>query len=631
MKGVIFTLDAIVAFGIIIAVIGGLILFRSDISSPFIAAQQLHSISEDILTVLSDSDIKDVVSQNLLNQYLANGVLNQSDLNKKTIDILGALWSAGKKEEAKNITRDVLNNFIPNSIGYQLLINGDDIYNSSDTTRPKYENASVGISSSRVVSGYEKYKPTSGYVARALARRANKNNTLIVMGDVVSSSVCNKDQGNKCAGSNQNDVYVYYNIDVPDDATILDAYWFIESASVDNNFKAWINGQYVPGSAGSGNALVTGFKNMLHTGHNLGMIDFWYQAGSFSGGDDGATHIVVTYNTSKLSTLENYERQYFQSVNSNCSVEYKKPIFVPGSISEMAVRLNVVNGTKVKNVTLSFMWNGVVYPISIKNVTNGIVEWNNTEIKNVLDSKGISYTILKGRFFWFIADIDVYHKVEDKGYGRMIDGNDSYVSVNYTIPEEIYNFIDITKTLSNFTYADLDTYFPLSDFYRYVRWNFNLTHKIPLLVKWQFAWGYSPNADPNPKQLARANKIVLYNHDPNNPSSNPLIIAFARFGYDTDPQGVLISSDNIFELNFTQGYSVNPVNSLGGSTFFIPASVGYGNLFANVTDARNDAIQRLQNLLGTDISVIEMVVDSIEVSGVPYMWGPVAVKLLAWV
>ncbi len=449
------------------------------------------------------------------------------------------------------------------------------------------------------------------------------------MGDVVSSSVCKKEQENKCAGSNQNHVNVTYVIDIPEDATILDAYWFIESASVDNNFKAYLNGEYVPGSAGSGNQLVEDFEDMLNSGLNIGIVDFWYQAGSFSGGDDGATHIVVIYNTSTLSTLEQFEKQYFQTVFSNCSIEYKKPVFVPGNISNLSVRLNITNETQVDNLTLMFMWKGIKYLISNKTPVDGVAEWNDTEIRNVLDTNGISYDDLRSRYFWFIAHIDNYTRVEDFGYGRILNGNDSYVSVNYSRLGIIYNYIDLTRELKNYTYADLDTQFSLSDFYRYVRWDFNLTYKIPLFARWQFAWGYWSGWDP--QQLARANDIVLYNHDPANASSDPLIIAFARFGYENNPLGVLINSNNKFELNFTDGYSVNPVDSLGHTTFLVPASVGYGDVFENETDADNDAIQRLEDVLGDDISAMEMLVDSIRVSGVPYMWGPVSARVRTWV
>lgn len=635
MKGLVFTIDALIALSIIISVISGLIFFRTKIASPYLASQQLHFISEDVLTVLSNSKLKDAVdNKTLLEEYVSRGILNQKNLDEKTIDIIGSLWSAGNISEAANITKDVLNNFIPSNIGYEFLIDDDSIYNSSDTSRPSYDNSTIEISSGRVVSGYEKYKPTEGYVARAIARRISKNNTLIVMGDVVTSSVCrdtNQD-GTKCTGNNNNEVNISYIVDIPEDATILDAYWYIEAVSTDNQIKAYINGKFIGGSpASGGKATLDRAKVMpeLHPGHNIGIAVFSFQRGSLVGGDNGASHFVVTYNTSNLSTLEDFSKQRFQTIYSNCSFEYKKPVFVPGDISNISVRLNITNNTQVNNLTMMFMWNGVRYLMGNKTPSSGIAEWSDAEIKNILNSNGIYYNMLKSKFFWFIVYVDTYHFVEPLGYGRVINGNDSYVSINYSRPGQVYNYIDLTRTLSNYTYEDLDTYFTLSDFYRYIRWNFNLTHKIPLLARWQFAWGYQDGL--NPKQLARANNITLYNHDPNNATSDPFIKEFVRFGYSTEPLNILISSDNKFELNFTNGYSINPLGSLGESTFLVPASVGYGDVFPNETSATNDAIQRLQDILGDDISAMEMVVDSVRVAGVPYMWGPVSARIRTWV
>jgi hypothetical protein len=618
-RGIVFTLDSIIGLGLVVAIISSIVFFRSDITSPYLTAQQLHSISEDVLTILSESRLSDVVNQTLINNYLANGVLEQSDLEKRTIDVIGALWSGGRKEEAGNITRDILENFLPKNIGYELLINGDSIYNSSNTTRPEYNDATVEISSARIASGYEKYKPTKGYVARAIAKTIKKNNTLVVMGDVISSSV-RKPWG----GNNGNTVNISYLIDLPEDAEIIDAYWFIEAAWVDNKFKAYLNGVYIPGSDATGNKLLTDLEGYLHPGLNIGNVVYRYGAGGRTGGDDGATHLVVLYNTTTKSTLEEFDKFYFQTVISNCSIEYKKPIFILGDIYNMSVHINLTPNTQVSTAELKFMWKGQVIDISTKSVVDGVVEWSDNEIRSALNSNGITYDDLDGRFFWFILHVDEYHEREYIGYERRIVGEDSYVSVNYSRRGEIYNFIDITRTLTNYSYAEPD----IMGFYRYVRWDFNLTNKIPLMAKWQYAWLYYSGSDP--LQLVRANDIILYNHDPTNSSSDPLIVEFARFGYDTNPEGVLVSGENKLELNFSWGYAVNPDNSLGEATFLIPASVGYGDLFENESDAINDAIQRLESLLGEDISAVDITVESLSVAGVPYMWGPVDVRVRVW-
>ena len=645
-KGIVFTLDSIMAFAIMIAVVSFLIFFRTETSTPYLAAQQLHSMSEDVLTVFSESKLKEVVSQGLLSTYLSSGVLNETELEENTIDIIGSLWSAGKTEEAANITKNILDTFLPNNFGYRILIDNDNVYNSSDTTRSAYDDLTVSISSNRIASGYEKYKATEGYVARALAKSVEKSNTLIVMGDVIYSSIAKFDQGVKCAGKIENQtVNISYVVDVPLDANIIDAYWYIESSWVDDKFKVFLNGNFIFQSSSPDKFLDYSYlEPYLHPGRNIGLVEFrWGQpddnaGGGCEGGDDGATHFVVHYNTTQLTTLQAFDKQYFQTILSRMPIRYKKPIFVIGDLYNMSVRLNLTNETEVKNVTLKFIWNGRLYNISTKDTSNGIVEWYDDEIRNSLSSQGISYSQLSGRFFWFMADIDIYYRAmeyypdELLGYERVIDGEDSYISLNYSEPGEIYNYIDITRTLDNYFSADEVTDPPgLNGFYRYVRWDYNLTNKIPLLSKWQFAWLYAPLINPNPSQSARANDYILYDHDSSDPSSDPLIIEFVRFGYDTKPEDILIAGDNKFELNFSTGYAIKPSNSLGHTTFLIPASVSYGDIFENETDAIDDAIQRLEELLGEDVTTIDIIVDSVSVAGVPYMWGPVQIKLEMWV
>ncbi|NIO44691.1 MAG: hypothetical protein GTN36_04020 [Candidatus Aenigmarchaeota archaeon] len=627
MKAIVFTIDALIALGIIIGVISGLIFFRTKVASPLLASQQLHFISEDILTVLSNSKLRDVVdNQTLLNQYITDGILNQTDLDEKTIDVIGALWSSGNISEAANLTKDILDDFVPSNIGYEFLINNDPIYNSSDTVRPSYENSTIEISSGRIVSGYERGKSTEGYVARAIARKISKNNTLVVMGDIITSSV----------ESAQNKINVSYIADIPEDATILDTYWFIEATwGIINKFSCYMNGENIPGCEGAiGNTkLESGdYIHLLQPGHNIGHISYRKYASEPTAGDDGATHLVIVYNTSQLTTLVDFGRQYLQNTISEASIEYRKPIFTVGEIYNMSIHINLTNETEVKNVTAKFMWNGETYDINIKNVTNGTVDWNDTEIKNVLNSNGISYNMLTGRFFWFIFEIDPYHENEPISYERKIVGEDSYIALNYSQLIDIgaiYNYIDMTRVLEDYIAEDVDPNFGVSEFYRYIRWDFNLTSKIPLMARWQYPWGHWDGYDP--LQLARANDITVYNHDPSNASSDPFIKAFARFGYDTNPEGVMISGDNKFELNFSDGYSINPGDSFGDVTFLVPASVGYGETFENETDAIDDAVIRLEDILGDDISAMEMVVDAVRVSGVPYMWGPFSARVRTWV
>jgi hypothetical protein len=171
MKGIVLTLDAIIALLIMVSIISLLVFFRTETISPFFEAEQLHSLSEDALTVLSESTLREIVTnKTMLDEYNQSGILSTADYDKKAIDIIGALYSVNKPEYSaagNSITKDILNDFLPKNVGYQVLINLDNIYNSSDTNRTNYSDATAEISSARIASGYEKGKNVTGCVARA--------------------------------------------------------------------------------------------------------------------------------------------------------------------------------------------------------------------------------------------------------------------------------------------------------------------------------------------------------------------------------------------------------------------------------------------------------------------------------
>jgi hypothetical protein len=312
MRGIIFTLDAIVAFGIIVAIISGLIVFRTEIVSPYLSAQKLHLVSEDVLGILYNSNLGDVVNRTLLDKYIADGTLDSSDLSKKTMDVVGALWSNGsKKEQIANITKDILGNFLPNNTGYQILINGDDVYNSSDTSRPKYEDASIRISSGRIISGYGKYKPVSGYVARAWATKIKKATTKIIPINLEwgsytpNNGATNRYWYNGFALDNVSNNWsvIIKNFTLPDDANITSAY--MQMAFDTDYANITINGKRIfTGSALAGVIREFNVTTNITNGTNIVNISFRrnnLDLGHFHPG----CYIRVNYNTSDVESGSN--------------------------------------------------------------------------------------------------------------------------------------------------------------------------------------------------------------------------------------------------------------------------------------------------------------------------------------
>ncbi len=85
--------------------------------------------------------------------------------------------------------------------------------------------------------------------------------------------------------------------------------------------------------------------------------------------------------------------------------------------------------------------------------------------------------------------------------------------------------------------------------------------------------------------------------------------------------------------------ALGPDNTTGGSpddrviySLGVEGAVGYGDVFFTSEEARDDAIQRLENKLAAfGITPTESRVDSQSVSGVTSMWGPSKIEVRCWI
>ncbi len=592
MRGIFFSLDALIAIAIVIMTITAVKYISTSMPS-----ENMHDFSNDIMEVLSNTQMKDVTDPYVETLRLS-GLINDNDT---VLEQIGELWSEGYDDEAQNLTKIFIDNLTRYNVG--LWINDEEIYETGNSP------PSTLFTSSRIISGIQKGYPKNGFVARAWATNIEKNNTLIVKGDYITSSVKRPFWGN-----NQNKINITYDVYIPDDAIINDAYWFIEAAWTDSKFKAYINGVYVTGSDASGSKLLTNLGSYFHPGHNNATIIGRYGSGGDEAGDDGASHIVVNYTTNNPSTFQNNGYIYFSNVKSNCSIQYKKPIFINGDIYSIDVNISAV-GT---NAYLYVEYDGDKYLISEKALTDGHAYWNNSEIENAMNSNGITYQNISNFYFWFDVYIDDYSSRENLGAGRELK-NSSYIHINYKSYEDVYGMIDINHIVPIYQYADND----VGDFYRYLSWKFDLPNQtIPLYVDSQLAWLY--HVYTNPSQTVKANSITLYEHPPKN-----FIKEFARFGY-SNRSGEIEYGSNTYELIFGNGYSVNPFNSLTYYTFLIPSQVGYGNTFSTEEDAVDDAKKRLTDILGTFALAESIHTNSMGVSNVPTLWGPSVAEVRVW-
>lgn len=357
MKGLVLTLDSVISLLIMITMVSLLMFFRTETISPFFSAQQLHSLSEDALTILSESTLREVTSNDLINQYLANDILSESDLDKKAIDIIGALWAANRTEAA-NITKDILENIIPDNAGYQVLINGDNVYNSSDTSRPSYDTSTVEISSARIASGYEKYKPTTGYVSRAWATKLRKITIKIIPINLAWGGYSdNRYWYNGYAPAELRGMWsmILKNFTIPNDANISFAYL---QMGFDNDYTyIKINGNQVfYSSALRGAIREINITDYVLPGTNTVNITFRNLNNDISHFHPGC-YIKIKYNTSEVESGSNETVFNADWVRGAPTANEIIPFFVNAPIKNVTAFVEVKDINAFLLLTLNYKYN----------------------------------------------------------------------------------------------------------------------------------------------------------------------------------------------------------------------------------------------------------------------------------
>jgi len=439
IKGIILTLDAVIALLMTVTIISLLVFFRTETVSPFFEPQQLHSLSEDSLTILSESTLREVANQTLLNNLKASHILNESDLDKNAIDVIGALWAVNRSEAA-NISKDILDDIIPNNIGYQVLINGVNVYNSSDTSRPSYENSTVEISSNRIASGYEFNKSVTGYVARAWASKIRKNVTTIIPVNLewggFSSGYCPNGcwaNGYAPASERGRSAVLIKNFTIPTDATIFSAYLQV---APDNSYtRVVINGKSPPVYDGSGGSIFErDIKSYLVPGLNTFQMSF--NSSISTGGDALAhfhpgTYMKIKYNTSEVSSGSNITTFSADWIQGAPAAIETIPFFVNAQIRNVTTYVDVQNINAFLLLTLNYkynktnpMQNVMLYRNYSTNCSKFITQttcqshcqdcyWNSTPFNITVFDDGFETDISTN---WTVLPSSIWKRVSDQKY-----------------------------------------------------------------------------------------------------------------------------------------------------------------------------------------------------------------------
>ncbi len=147
-RGVFFSLDAVLALGLIIAVVGGLGFYYS--IAPEMDYRDKHSEAEDIMSFISNSKADEIDG--------IDGYTNETRTGSTVLELIGSHWAAGETQAVEDITAAVIDQNTRRC--WELIFpDGTSVGNCED------EGDTVSIAS-RMASGYETGKMPHGYVAR---------------------------------------------------------------------------------------------------------------------------------------------------------------------------------------------------------------------------------------------------------------------------------------------------------------------------------------------------------------------------------------------------------------------------------------------------------------------------------
>ncbi|MEK6844459.1 MAG: hypothetical protein AABX83_03475 [Nanoarchaeota archaeon] len=608
-QGVFFSIDALIALGIIISVI--IILYPSTKDTKI--ESNLHY---DVISSLSSLKIGEV-DNSYINSLISQGYIN--DTNKSVLEQIGE-FSVINPDLARALASSVLSELKTNTnIG--IWYGNKLIYGLNKTPIETADNIETAR---QTISGIGDEGPSTGFVSKAWLKKIESKKTLLVIrGDLM----CGKWTGTYC-GPAQTDLI--YNIDIPLNSTILNAFWLAEPTWVGQPTKLTINSDQIY-NGDIQYYVILNITQYLHPGKNIAVLN------STTGGDDGASHIVIEYNTSDLQTFVQQDKFYFNNLITRAKLYQEKGIIIQNPINSMFVQINTSDA-----VTLSIRVGAANATIGTKSPQNGIVNFTSAEILGNLTQKGLSYSSLNNKYFFVVVQIGQAGSVK-------LDEN-SYVEIQTSSQTEIpFGSIDITQEIKiNQTLNKLQ-----NTFYRNLVWKFFLPqNSIPIIADWQLGWLWTGNSIT--AQTAKANGITLYNSPP-----DPFIPAFSRFGYTPNTaSGVFKEKENNFTLDFGSNYAVSNESSYGALTYFIRSFVNFDGTFNKAKggirtiefetgetkqfsigdptdpwdpsiDAVDDAVERLIAQLDADkngkIDVIlkedNLEIETLDISGVPYLWS----------
>lgn len=631
-RALFFTIDALIAAMIMIT---GLIL----ITSSYVSEQPrtlISHMSQDLMNVLSEIHVYEV-NNSFVGVLIANGSIK--NVNNTVLVQMGEFWADDEIGLANQFAANVTEGILGDIFGYSISINNETLY-----TRTNPVTNSL-VSSKKIVSGIQKSKPVKGFVSKARATSIQKTTT-----QTVSFSPA----GSGWDGSNTNKAFVYItkHFSITPGVAINNATLYIslhlEDGGSDWNVISINNGacnitRNSLGMTEEGYFGVRDVTGCVAPGANNVVIQMWndgYNAHIHPG-----MYLAINYNVTEDITYlaaEHSERIYFDNVRSveangdGSGAWSMLPFHIPPGAADISAKLHI-NLQEVNDLRDRFLWwYRDAWDIRIYVNSDTVFYQDNPAASNDINDCLWDSGACGSNYNW-TADFDMT--------GEIVTGTNvvSVYANNYGD--------DVGGEGTTIIYSD-----PVADpdNSSYVELNYTLTPVLPygvVEIRQIKQFGGAPNPTKDTNFLFPAEAVAIssvYAHvaeqysyitrvygDTATPPANLVFESPSARAVPTDvyiPENFLDVSElvtNYARIRETGGNDVRPESAVDYG-FYVPSFVGYGQVFATVEESNDDAVQRLQAVMGSFVNVSNLILDNTSMSDVPSMWGPAVIDVRVW-
>jgi hypothetical protein len=631
-RALFFTIDALIAALIMIT---GLLLITSSYTSEQ-PKTLINTLSQDLLNILSEMRTYEV-NNSYIQELVDNGSIK--DLNFTLLEQIGEFWANNNMTLAYGFAMNVSEGILPVMFGYGIMFDNDTIYSRTNPVRDSL------VTSKKVITGIEKAKPIKGFIAKARATTVRKTTNLVVSfspagagwkGSTASPGIVEVIKIFTLPNVTLNNVTAYISLHLDRGSTN----WNIVNI---NNGRCNITRDQMnlaPGNEGVFRVMRLN-TSCFSAGNNSIRLDL--RNNGYNAHIHPGTFFLINYNqTEQLQMLgwEHSEKIYFDKVNSTqgggssgAGPWVITPFHIPYDAANISVAIKVV-GRGIYDYTGSCSgssgkfsaWDGqrckrdydyimflngdtpFAYNASPSTNPSYFYTPSQTRSRIVNGTNIISvYFNNYGDDYWGINTEMIYSDPINNASGS------SYVEVNYTSPPVLpYGVIEIrqVKEFGGIANPTKDSNFSFPTDAEGVSSVF--VHPVELysyITRVYSDTGYPPGhrvfESPSSRAVPTSVYIPLWTID-----TTPLVLNYER-------------------IQETSGNDVLP-NSTIDYGFYMRGFVGYGPVFAAQAEAVEDAIARLQQVLGTYANASDLVIENNTMSGVPSLWGPAVAEVRVW-